>query len=692
MEEEIRPLDGLEGIFDLVVSGEDQKEPDAARLLFQTIEQRYQNSGLLDQGGMKLIYTNFDAFCQRSIARAELKSSKQSVGKFINEARILARLEHSNIVPLYDLGLDEEGEPYFTMRLLGGQNLQELINKISRDKQNPGQETLLEIFLKVCDAIAYAHSCGVVHLDLKPANIQVEEFGEVLVCDWGLARYLEGREPEPEMAEAPEIFDEHTIDGQIKGSPGYMAPEQVNPKLGPRNEKTDVYSLGAVLYCLLTYQAPIARGTVRGLIKQTLEGDFPEPRQCRPDLNIPKSLNAVVLKAMATDPNQRYSSIQALADDVRAYKNGFATRAEEASFLTLASLMIKRYKRVFYVMSLSVLILMLTVAVFLTRLQEEKKHVEEALKRSELAEEAARGSEAHALGLVEQLQEEEFEQLKLRRGVIPKLQVYSSLRQLEQNFKDAHYISYYAYNMDRNNLKSLDLYLYSLFGHMEFKGFVEVMSSQNLIEQHFLFEYAQKFNKEGFSASDLVDFIKVLRKTSPLKRKQLEAHLIYSFTEKRSLEERMELVDLLFGLDRVNWKESNGLYELSLCGNKNVDNIYSLRRLPLRVLDLSGTLVTDIKPLHDMPLESVNLSGTHVVEVKYLNGARLRALDISDTPIIHINLGLIRDLKVLKLNDVKRPLGFLKNLINLELIELPKALYSEKDLSVLNPSVKVIYK
>ena len=207
-----------------------------------------------------------------------------------------------------------------------------------------------------------------VHLDLKTANIHLEEFGEVLVCDWGLARYLEGYEPESDFEGIPEIHHEQTVDGQIKGSPGYMAPEQVAPNLGTKDEKTDIYSLGAVLYFLLTYKAPIEKEGLREMIHSTIIGDFPEPRERCPQMNISKSLNAVVLKAMATKRKQRYESVQALADDVRAYKNGFATRAEHASFVTLASLLMKRYKRVFYSIVTSVFILALTVALFLIRL------------------------------------------------------------------------------------------------------------------------------------------------------------------------------------------------------------------------------------------------------------------------------------------------------------------------------------
>ena len=220
----IHELDGLEGIYDLIKSGKDQKELDEGTLVFKTIEQRYTNEAFVGSGGMKIIQSEFDSYCQRSVARAALKNSDKSAETFINEARILARLEHSNIVPLYDLGLDENDLPYFTMRLLGGKNLQEILDEQSSTNQKTeslfSQQQLLEVFLKVCDAVSYAHTKGVLHLDLKPDNIQIDQFGEVLVCDWGLARIVDDLANPASSESSRDLNLENSVDGKIKGTPG----------------------------------------------------------------------------------------------------------------------------------------------------------------------------------------------------------------------------------------------------------------------------------------------------------------------------------------------------------------------------------------------------------------------------------------------------------------------------------------
>jgi serine/threonine protein kinase len=158
------------------------------------LDQRYSGEVPLNQGGMKMILQCRDELTDRPIAKAIMQeiSSNDAVDDFIAEARLTASLEHPNIVPVHDLGLTPEGEPFFTMKLLSGENLQQILKGLrQQDKiyiENYPLEVLLEIFIKVCDAMAYAHSKNILHLDLKPANIQVDDYGQVLVCDWGLAK------------------------------------------------------------------------------------------------------------------------------------------------------------------------------------------------------------------------------------------------------------------------------------------------------------------------------------------------------------------------------------------------------------------------------------------------------------------------------------------------------------------------
>ena len=168
---------------------------------FLTTEDRYQESKIVDQGGMKKIIKTTDSLTSRSVAKALLidYEDEDKVERFLKEARLTAALEHPNIIPVYDIGFDEKEGPYFIMKLVGGRNFATILKSLSskNSAESPASsesfslQDLMDIFLKICDAVAYAHSKGIVHLDLKPENIQIGEYGEVLVCDWGLAKILD---------------------------------------------------------------------------------------------------------------------------------------------------------------------------------------------------------------------------------------------------------------------------------------------------------------------------------------------------------------------------------------------------------------------------------------------------------------------------------------------------------------------
>ena len=242
--------DALFSIFDEAVNLDDNtlsanSFPILSQL--QSNTQRYTNFTLISQGGLKKVYKCFDTSTKNHIAYAQPsdKENKKHHEMFAFEAQLTARLQHPNIIKVFELGYDDSFTPYFSMELKRNTTLKDYISQ-----KKPLQE-LLDIFFKVCNAIEYSHSQGVLHLDLKPENIQCDKYGEVLVCDWGLARY--------ENDSSPELFEDDlapigpkTLYGAIKGTPGYMAPEQIKPG-GTKTQKTDIFSLGAILYLSLIH-------------------------------------------------------------------------------------------------------------------------------------------------------------------------------------------------------------------------------------------------------------------------------------------------------------------------------------------------------------------------------------------------------------------------------------------------------
>lgn len=300
---------------------------------------RYGKFSEIGCGGMKRIGRVYDHASGRTVAMARLHDDapKDLYESFLCEARLTAGLQHPNIIPVYDVGI-LDGAPYFTMELKTGQSLAEMIKgKCLSSEQG------LEIFLKVCDAISYAHSRSVVHLDLKPENIQIGEFGGVMVCDWGLGKILgtPGEDPETQIFNS-DMLNDVTLTGEIKGTPGFMAPEQIE-RDGIKNEQTDVFALGALLYTLLTLRNS-ADYPIETIFEKTCAGELFPFNAHTPA--VPKSLRAVVAKATALKPQQRYLSVADLRTDVHHYLSGYPTAAEHAGFAKQLLLLLKRNQRI----------------------------------------------------------------------------------------------------------------------------------------------------------------------------------------------------------------------------------------------------------------------------------------------------------------------------------------------------------
>ena len=700
---EINELDGLAGIYDLIKSGADQSELDEQTLLFKDIEQRYNKENFIEEGGMKTVQADFDAFCERSVARAGLK--KGAAGDFIREARILARLEHSNIVPLYDLGLDENDQPYFTMRLLGGENLRSVLQRLGEGDEASlstySLDTLLEVFLKICDAIAYSHTKNVLHLDLKPANIQIDDFGEVLVCDWGLAKIINSDETVVLDRKKSEASEE----SELKGTPGYMAPEVYCLKRKELSPAADIYSLGVLLYELLTYESPFVGHGLEELKQKTLQADYLSPRERKPKLNIPVSLNAVVVKAMSLKANERYASVQALAREVRDYKSGFATEAEQASFLKLMGLFIKRYQRLSIAALVFLISLSLTVSYFLVELKKEKRQVEQALEKSIRSEAMAKASrrdaqasEQEAILLVKALKEEKAERVKLRKKVSPQLLKMAKEYQNAREFHLSRFLSHYIVNLDAELQEARYLAALSSFGYLDFKKAHELLKSYSgKLDATWLKKKAAVHSQERPSVQDLYKLTQDAQGLSPGVKKSLNLNLVYGVTEKLPLQQRLDFAKLIVYKPKnknsfFDLKKRSDGYALSLRDNKSIGDIYCLRKLPLRSLDLTNTPVTNLSPVEDVALKELYLSGSRVVEIHQLNTSRLERIDLRNTLVSNLMFLKNSGIRKVYMNNLWTDLSPLSSCQSLEMIELPKNLYSPKILKKWGLEGKAIFR
>jgi serine/threonine protein kinase len=296
--------------------------------------ERFDVQQILAQGGLGVVFLARDREIDRTVALKQIKSQwaddEDSRARFLLEARVTGRLEHPGVAPVYALGTDETGRPYYAMRLIRGESLLEVLerfhhSRVASDSAKRMSELrkLLQRFLDVCNAVDYAHSKGVLHRDIKPANIMLGKYGETLVVDWGLAKVI-GSDEDVALTTrmAPSMADDaggtSTRIGAAIGTPAYMSPEQASGRHHELGPATDVYSLGATLYHLLTGCLPHAiEEDVGVMIAAAQSGQIAPLRQHVRWL--PRPLESICLKALAARPEARYISARALSDDIQRW-------------------------------------------------------------------------------------------------------------------------------------------------------------------------------------------------------------------------------------------------------------------------------------------------------------------------------------------------------------------------------------
>jgi len=296
---------------------------------------RYELVRELGRGGMGAVYLAHDTALDRPVAIKVLHfldSSGKAAARMQDEARILARLEHPGIVPIHDAGALPDGRPYYVMKVVQGQRLDQL-----RDRPQPLSE-LLRIFVRIAEPVAFAHSQGVIHRDLKPQNIMLGPFGEVLVLDWGVAQAWGGRDPA----------------GTVVGTADYMAPEQSRGAVDLIDARSDVFSLGRILSFLLAAGEGAPSGASRA---------GPAPRQHQ---RIPGALRSIVAKATADDLAARYPGVLDLAADVSRYLDGLPVSAHQETLVERAGRLLSR-NRTLVAIILAYLLMRLALFFFIRR-------------------------------------------------------------------------------------------------------------------------------------------------------------------------------------------------------------------------------------------------------------------------------------------------------------------------------------
>jgi serine/threonine-protein kinase len=315
--------------------------------------QRYTRTSLHAQGGIGQVWLARDEDLGREVALKELRPERSDHPaiwtRFLTEARITGQLEHPGIVPVYELCQSTADQPaFYTMRFVRGRTLREACRDY-HEKRRSGQvgpldqRKLLTAFVVLCQAVSYAHARGVIHRDLKGENVVLGDYGEVILLDWGLAKLVDrpGTDgPLPRVALTD--LGEATVQGQVMGTPAYMAPEQAAGRVDAIDERTDIYGLGAILFELLTGRPPHQGEGVRELLRQIAEVPTPRARQVEP--TVPGALDAVCARAMARERSDRYAQAAELAEDVQRYLADEPVRAWREPWKARARRWVKRHR------------------------------------------------------------------------------------------------------------------------------------------------------------------------------------------------------------------------------------------------------------------------------------------------------------------------------------------------------------
>ena len=650
----------LQSFLDSIDDEDDSRHLYPALDSLKNNQQRYSNFRPVAEGGEKVIESAFDSVAQREVAFATPKNKKSAYKeRFLKEARLMAFLEHPNIMPVYDIGLKDD-LPYFTMELIHGENL---AKKRARHKLTPLElDELLVAFVRVCDAVAFAHSKGVAHLDIKPQNIQLGPFGEVLLCDWGLSKVLGSSEAD----DLPEKLDESmtadlTVRGVLRGTPGYMSPSLSQGK--PGRLEDDVYALGATLYFILTGQCPHFSKDTKGIISNTVINDPRSPSKLFPEFDISPALEAVSMKALAKE--RSYETVQELRLEITNHLRGYATKAEEAGFLTILKLLYKRQKTLCNTVLVSLIMLILITVFFINSLQEEKEKELQARLMAEQAKEEAMSSlnmYKSELRYNRYLMEGIDESLKKIISEVNKKNIPVDIQKILVKVGRGN-LNGEAYEAAAQMLETLadnstgltkddaihDLIFTKIFMH-DFKGALRLLNklSEEELERAEIFQfipicerYMNKPQPGGVLGID--DFRNLIKEVKKHDRSRIWffRHAYNCYLRKCNTDkEVLDLYALILDMKEANRKYGvqikyiDGLKTLYFTDAAEMKSVYMpqiLDGLQIHTLDLRGTGVTTLVFTKNISVKEIIIAGTKIENLRPLSfGDGIESIVISE--------------------------------------------------------------
>jgi len=590
-------------------------------------DKKYDIGKVVAQGGMGAILDAKDATTERRVAMKVMLdgSSPDDLIRFVAEAKVTAQLEHPSIVPVYELSVDENGQVFYTMKMVRGITLRKVLELLAQGVPETVKKyplpVLLTIFQKVCDAIGFAHSKGVIHRDLKPENIMLDDFGVVLVMDWGLAKVIgQGQAPVRDVSRSavrtlPPEASGATLAGTVMGTPQYMSPEQARGEVETLDVRSDIYALGTILYHILTLRPPVAGNDAWAIVAKVAKGEF-DPLTAPKTRTIPDSIAAVTRKAMAFEKEQRYPNVADLQRDIEAYQNGRATRAENASVGKQLVLLVKRHKALFSTVAAAWLIITSLAVWFVINLQAGEK-------RTRIERDRAEGA------------------LSDLKATAPNMLALAASEAAAQNFESALNNIDAALKLDPNLTAAYWRRGWILFAQeklpeaiiglrlaadkepankhfAELIPLVEKMNAAQMDKRHNfeiikpLYDHLTSVGAVGES-TPLIPYLKLANEARlALVRERVERWLGKTSTDAtKSLAVALnhgEVAVNLRGLHIGNLDPLRGLpIDMLLLESCGLTNLEPLRGMRLVKLEINDNSIEDLSPLQGMPLETLTL-------------------------------------------------------------------------------------
>jgi Leucine-rich repeat (LRR) protein len=554
--------------------------------------------------------------------------------RFIEEAQVTAQLEHPNIVPVHELGVDEQDQLFYTMKMVRGITLQKVIDLMAEGVEATVKKyplpALLTIFQKICDALAFAHSRGVIHRDLKPENVMLDDFGVVLVMDWGLAKVM-GR-PEPYGAVSAHADDEderqakplsgHTPAGTIMGTPQYMAPEQARGEVETLDQRADIYALGSILFQLIYLAPPITGGDTQAVVDKVRRGEIAwrstrdiAVRKLRhlPNGRVPDSLLAVCRKSLALNPADRYQRVEDLQRDLDAYQSGFATIAEKAGLGKQLLLWVLRHKTA----SIAAALFLSILPIFTLSVTFQARRAEREAARANAALADLKKTAPTLLGLAEseaalQRFDSALEKLDaalaLDRGLRGAYWRRAWILVGQEKFAQAAHAVRVAQENDR--------------------GAAQLAASLPLLDELAAAPEASRWT--GDRGPRLLRHLESVKASGEVVAISKRLHL--NAAEKLKLVSKR--IHEWLGGDPAKFVRSDnaGLIEVAI-NNTGVDTLEPLHGLPIDSLRAIGTNVRSLEPLRGSKLSGLEIYGTKVADLSPLAGMPLQKLNIGGTQV-----------------------------------------------------------